>query len=67
MSEKVTAMIEEIKALTVLELSELVRVGEMSRERALEIIHSPIEESDLEKPLEKMGLTVEDVYCYDKQ
>ena len=49
------------------ELSELVRVGEMSRERALEIIHSPIEESDLEKPLEKMGLTVEDVYCYDKQ
>ena len=50
-----------------MELSELVRVGEMSRERALEIIHSPIEESDLEKPLEKMGLTVEDVYCYDKQ
>lgn len=48
------------------ELSELVRVGELSRERALEIIESPIEESDLERALEKLGLTVEDVYCYDK-
>lgn len=49
------------------ELSELVRVGEMSRDAGVGDHHSPIEESDLEKPLEKMGLTVEDVYCYDKQ
>lgn len=43
------------------ELSALVRSGEMTRERALEIIETPIEESDLTKALDKIGLKLEDI------
>ncbi len=49
------------------ELSELVREGEMTRQRALEIIETPIEESDLNNALQKLGMTAEDVYCYAKK
>ena len=43
------------------ELSELVRAGELTRKRALEIIETPIETQDMEGPLEKLGLTIPDI------
>ncbi len=43
------------------ELSVLIRNNELDRKRALEIIETPIEESDLEKALGKMGLTLKDI------
>ena len=43
------------------ELSELVRAGEMTRERALEISESPIYESAVRDSLDKLGLKYEDI------
>ena len=43
------------------ELSELVRAGEMTRERALEISESPIYESAVRDSLNKLGLNYEDI------
>lgn len=43
------------------ELSNLIRSGEINRQRALEIIETPIEGSDLTTPLEKLGLTMKDI------
>lgn len=43
------------------ELSCLVRENELTRERAEEIIESPIEYGDIVKPLEKLGLKLEDI------
>ncbi|ACO87210.1 phosphoadenosine phosphosulfate reductase family protein [Clostridium botulinum] len=46
------------------ELSDLVREGELSRQRALEIIRTPIEEENLKKPLLKLGLCIDDILNY---
>lgn len=43
------------------ELSELVRRGELTRERALKIIETPIETQDLEEPLRKLDLSISDI------
>lgn len=43
------------------EISILVRNGEMKRERALELINTPITKEILEDVLAKLGLTIEDV------
>ncbi len=43
------------------ELSALIRSGEMTRRRAIEIIETPIEDTDLTKALSKIGLTLEDI------
>lgn len=43
------------------ELSDLIRKGEMTRERAINIIETPIEDTDLKGPLEKIGLSLEEV------
>lgn len=43
------------------ELSCLVRENEMSRQRALEVIESPIEDEDLIKALDKLGLKMDDI------
>ena len=47
------------------ELSELVRQKEMTRERALEIIETPIETADLENPLKKLHLTCDAIGITD--
>lgn len=49
------------------ELSELIREGELSRSRALEVIETPIEEKYMIEPIEKIGVTMEDIYYYDKR
>lgn len=46
------------------ELSDLVREGELSRQRALEIIRTPIEEENLKRPLLKLGLCIDDILNY---
>ncbi|MBQ6041587.1 MAG: phosphoadenosine phosphosulfate reductase family protein [Oscillospiraceae bacterium] len=43
------------------ELSDMVRAGELSRQRALEIISTPIEDTDLIPPLAKMGYSLSDI------
>ncbi len=43
------------------EISTLVRSGEMMRPRALEIIETPIAESELQLALDRIGLTVADI------
>ena len=43
------------------ELSELVRNGEMTRDRAMEISQSPIYEDAIEEALDKLGLKFEDI------
>lgn len=43
------------------ELSELVRKGELSRSRALEIIETPIETEDLERALKPLRLEIGDI------
>lgn len=43
------------------ELSELVRSGEMTRDRALEISQSPIYEDAIEEALDKLGLKFEEI------
>ena len=43
------------------ELSGQIRSGELTRERALEIIETPIETEDLRGPIEKLGLTLADI------
>lgn len=43
------------------EISTLIRNGEMKRERGLEIIETPISEEILEEVLAKIGLTVADI------
>lgn len=43
------------------ELSELVRNGEMTRERAMEIGQSPLSKDAIEESLAKLGLTVHDI------
>lgn len=45
------------------EQSHLVRAGEITRERALEILETPILDTDMEGPLAKLGLTLDDVVC----
>lgn len=47
------------------ELSDMVRMGELTRERALQIIETPIEDTDMEVPLKKMGLTLNDILRSD--
>jgi len=43
------------------ELSCLVRENEITRERALEVIQTPIEHDDLVKALDKLGLTLDEI------
>ena len=43
------------------ELSELVRDGEMTRQRALQICSSPILQDAIGESLEKLGLTIQDL------
>jgi hypothetical protein len=43
------------------EISALVRNGEMTRQRALEIIESPISESEIDLALAKLNLTCKDI------
>lgn len=43
------------------EISTLVRSGEMSRQRALEIIETPITQHDLDMALERIGLRAADI------
>ena len=43
------------------EISALVRNGEMKRERALELINTPITNEILEDVLSRIGLTLKDV------
>lgn len=43
------------------EQSRLVRTGEVSRGRALQIVETPITEDDMLGPLEKLGLSLSDV------
>ena len=43
------------------EISTLVRNGEMIRERALELIETPITDGVLEDVLSRLGLTLKDV------
>lgn len=47
------------------ELSVLIRNEELSRSRAIEIIETPIEENDLTKALDKLGLTIDDILRED--
>lgn len=47
------------------ELSVLIRNKELSRSRAIEIIETPIEDSDLTKALDKLGLTIDDIVRKD--
>jgi hypothetical protein len=44
------------------EISTLVRNGEMTRQRALEIIESPISESEIDLALAKLNLTGKDIF-----
>jgi hypothetical protein len=44
------------------EISSLVRNGEMTRERALEIIETPISESQIDLALAKLNLTHKDIF-----
>jgi hypothetical protein len=43
------------------ELSDLVRSGEMNRDRALEIINTPLKEEHIVSALSKMGLDIKDI------
>lgn len=43
------------------EFSDLVRSGEMSRERAEELINTPITDDDLSVPLSQLGLTKNEI------
>lgn len=43
------------------ELSDLIRSGEMSRERANQLINTPITNEDLEYALDKLDLKIEDI------
>lgn len=43
------------------ELSDMVRAGELTRSRALQIVETPIEDTDMIPPLEKMGFSLSDV------
>ena len=43
------------------ELSNLVRSGELTRERAEEIINSPITREDMDISLNKLGVKLEDI------
>lgn len=43
------------------ELSGQIRSGELTRERAIDIIETPIETEDLRAPLEKLGLSLKDI------
>jgi hypothetical protein len=43
------------------EQSRLVRAGEVTRERALEVIETPITEQDMAAPLSQIGLTLKDI------
>ena len=43
------------------ELSGQVRSGELTRERALDIIETPIETEDLIKPLSRLDMKIEDI------
>ncbi len=43
------------------ELSVLIRNQELTRERAVEIIETPIEDSDLQKALQKLNLSIDDI------
>jgi len=43
------------------ELSDMIREGEITRERALQIINTPIEDSDIKNALDKLGIDIKEI------
>lgn len=43
------------------ELSDMIRAGEITRERALQIINTPIEDSDIKNALDKLGIDIKEI------